>query len=163
MLTSTISGEGKSFISINLASSFAVLGKKVLLMGLDIRNPKLAEYLELSLTDGFTSYIANENITLDSIIQHDVLEKNLDIIVAGPIPPNPSELLQSERVDDLFARLRTVYDYIIIDSAPVGMVSDTFSLVRVADATVYVTRANYTTTKEIGFLNKLYADRKSVV
>ena len=75
LLTSTISGEGKSFISINLASSFAVLGKKVLLMGLDIRNPKLAEYLELSLTDGFTSYIANENITLDSIIQHDVLEK----------------------------------------------------------------------------------------
>ncbi|MFA4054181.1 GumC family protein [Duncaniella muris] len=160
LLTSTISGEGKSFISINLASSFAVLGKKVLLMGLDIRNPKLAEYLELSLTDGFTSYIANENITLDSIIQHDVLEKNLDIIVAGPIPPNPSELLQSERVDDLFARLRTVYDYIIIDSAPVGMVSDTFSLVRVADATVYVTRANYTTTKEIGFLNKLYAGKR---
>lgn len=160
LLTSTISGEGKSFISINLASSFAVLGKKVLLMGLDIRNPKLAEYLGLAPSAGFTSYIANKDISLDSIILHDSVEKNLDIIVAGPVPPNPSELLQSERVDELFAELRTLYDYIIIDSAPVGMVSDTFALVRVADATVYVTRANYTTTKEIELLNKLYATKR---
>lgn len=160
LLTSTISGEGKSFISINLASSFAVLGKKVLLMGLDIRNPKLAEYLNLAPSVGFTSYIANRDISLDSVILHDTLEKNLDIIVAGPIPPNPSELLQSDRVDELFAELRTMYDYIIIDSAPVGMVSDTFALVRVADATVYVTRANYTTTNEIELLNKLYANKR---
>lgn len=160
LLTSTISGEGKSFISINLASSFAVLGKKVLLIGLDIRNPKLGEYLNLPPADGFTSYIANRDISLDSIILHDSIEKNLDIIMAGPIPPNPSELLQSERVDQLFAELKTMYDYIIIDSAPVGMVSDTFALVRVADATVYVTRANYTTTKEVELLNKLYASKR---
>lgn len=160
LMTSTISGEGKSFVSINLASSFAVLGKKTLLMGLDIRNPKLAEYLNINPTVGFTQYVANDSLTIDSIVLKESLEKNLDIITAGPVPPNPSELLQSERVDKLFARLREMYDYIIIDSAPVGMVSDSFALDRVADATVYMARANYTSQKEISFLNKLYADKR---
>ncbi len=158
LMTSTISGEGKSFVSINLASSFAILGKRTLLVGLDIRNPKLAEYLELNPQAGFTQYISNDEIPLDSIIMREPLEKNLDIITAGPVPPNPAELLQSTRVDELFAQLRDRYDYIIVDSAPVGMVSDSFAIDRVADATVYVTRANYTTHKEIKFINKLYAD-----
>lgn len=160
LMTSTISGEGKSFVSINLASSLALLGKKTLLMGLDIRNPKLAEYLSLPQSVGFTRYISDENVSLDSIIMRAPLEKNMDIIMAGPIPPNPSELLQSSRVDELFAKLREMYDYIIVDSAPVGMVSDSFTLDRVADATVYVTRANYTTHKEIRFVNKLYAEKR---
>lgn len=160
LMTSTISGEGKSFVSINLASSFAVLGKKTLLIGLDIRNPKLEEYLDIHSKFGFTQYIANESIPVEDIILKEPLEKNMDIITAGQIPPNPSELLQSERVDALFAHLREIYDYIVVDSAPVGMVSDSFTLDRVSDVTVYVTRANYTTHKEITFLNKLYSDKR---
>lgn len=84
----------------------------------------------------------------------------MDVITSGPVPPNPSELLNSDKVDATFAELRRMYDFIVIDSAPVGMVSDTFSLNRVCDATVYVTRANYSTMKEVGFFNSLYRDAR---
>ena len=85
---------------------------------------------------------------------------NCDLIVAGPIPPNPAELLASKRVDDLFAKLRTMYDYIVVDSAPVGMVSDTFTLDRIADATVYVTRINYSTFSDLRFVESIYQDKR---
>ncbi len=90
----------------------------------------------------------------------DAVLPNMDIIAAGPVPPNPSELLLSKKVDDLFAQLRTMYDYIIVDSAPVGMVSDSFSLERISDATVYVCRANYTSLRDVKFFNDLYADKR---
>lgn len=158
LVTSTISGEGKSFISINLASSLALLGKRVLLIGVDIRNPKLAEYLNLPPNRGFTDYIANSELTLDDVIRREPLMSNMDIITAGPIPPNPSELLTDKRVDEMMEALREMYDYILLDSAPVGMVSDTFSLVRVSDATVYVCRANYSTMREVRFFNRLHQE-----
>lgn len=160
LLTSTISGEGKSFISINLASSLALLGKRVLLIGLDIRNPKLQEYLDLPEAPGFTEYIAGNRYTLRDIIRRNPVSTGLDIITSGPIPPNPAELLNSPKVDAMFAELRTMYDYIVIDSAPVGMVSDTFALNRVSDATVYVTRINYSTMKEVKFFNTIYRDKR---
>jgi capsular exopolysaccharide synthesis family protein len=160
LLTSTISGEGKSFISINLSSSLALLHKRVLLVGMDIRSPKLAEYLNLPHAPGITEYLAGDRYTLNDIIRKDPLGAGMDIITAGPVPPNPSELLNSEKVDRTFEELRQLYDYIIIDSAPVGMVSDTFSLRRISDATVYVTRANYSTTKEIKFFNAVYRDKR---
>ncbi|MCH5347611.1 MAG: polysaccharide biosynthesis tyrosine autokinase [Muribaculaceae bacterium] len=156
LVTSTISGEGKSFISINLASSLALLGKRVLLVGVDIRNPKLVEYLNLPEGPGFTDYLANPDITIDDILRREPLMPNMDIITAGPVPPNPSELLTENRVDELMERLRGMYDYILLDSAPVGMVSDTFSLVRISDATVYVCRANYSTMREVKYVNRLY-------
>lgn len=157
LMTSTRSGEGKSFISINLAASLSLLeGKRVLLVGMDIRNPQLENYLGIAPRLGLTNYLSNPDVSLESIISPFPSLKNCDVIVAGPIPPNPSELLASHKVDELFERLRTMYDYIVVDSAPVGMVSDTFSLDRIADATVYVTRVNFSTMSDLKFIEEVY-------
>lgn len=160
LMTSTNSGEGKSFISINLAASLGLLGKKVLLIGMDIRKPRLASYVGVNPRLGLTQYLSSDEISLDQLITPVPGAKNLSVIVAGPVPPNPSEMLMSKRVDDFFAKVREMYDYIIVDSAPVGMVSDTFALDRIADATVYVCRANYTTTRDIDFLNSVYDEKR---
>lgn len=154
LVTSSVSGEGKTFVSANLAASFALLGKKVVLVGLDIRNPKIAEYLSLEQYPGVTSYLSQTDMSTNELIQKSEVE-NLDIIVAGHIPPNPSELLLSSRVEELFNSLREKYDYVIIDSAPVAMVSDTFSLSRYADTLVYVTRAGKTTKSNIKYFNSI--------
>lgn len=162
LLTSTNSGEGKSFISINLAASMALLGKKVLLVGMDIRAPKLSSYLGVKSQFGLTQYLANDDVTLDSIIvKHPIGDiPGLDIILAGPIPPNPAELLVSKRVDDMFSQLRDKYDFIIVDTAPVGMVSDTFTLNRIADATIYVTRVNYSQNSDLDFIEDIYQEER---
>lgn len=161
LMTSTRSGEGKSFISLNLAATLALLeGKRVLLVGMDIRNPQLANYLGINPPMGLTNYLSASNVSLESIIQPVPGVADCDVIVAGPIPPNPAELLASKKVDELFAKLRTMYDYIVIDSAPVGMVSDTFSLDRVADATVYVTRVNYSTVSDLRFVEDIYTNNR---
>lgn len=159
LVTSTVSGEGKSFVSVNLAGTLALLGKRVLLVGMDIRKPQLANYLHLQSEPGLTQYLSSDNYTLKDIIRVAPAMKNMDVIVAGPVPPNPAELLASSKLDNMFDELKDVYDYIIVDSAPVGMVSDTFVLDRVANATVYVCRANYSSLKDVEFLNHVYADR----
>lgn len=160
MLTSTRSGEGKSFVSINLAADMSLLHKKVLLIGMDIRKPRLAEYLNISPRFGLTQYLSSNEISIDSMIAHDSAVPGLDIIVAGPVPPNPAELLNSNRLDELMAELRQRYDYIFIDSAPVGMVSDTFTIDRLADATIYVVRADYTTRSDLRFVDEIYQDKR---
>lgn len=160
LLTSSVSGEGKSFVSINLAASFALLNKKVVLVGLDIRSPKLAEYIGTKSQLGITNYLASEDVTVDQIIVPCGVNDQLDVILAGPVPPNPAELLLSNRLDTLFEELRNRYDYIMIDSAPVGMVSDTFSLMRVSDTVVYVCRANYTNIELIRYCNSLVAEER---
>lgn len=160
LVTSTKSGEGKSFVSVNLAASFALLGKKVLLVGMDIRKPRLANYLGISHQPGLTQYLSSEQYKISDIIQKSVEVESLDVVVAGPVPPNPAELLAEGKVDAFFASMREIYDYIIIDSAPVGMVSDTFVLDRVADATVYVCRADYTTLQDIDFVSNLYDEKR---
>ena len=159
LVTSSINSEGKSYVATNLAISMALLGKKVALVGLDIRKPMLANYLNLPTHGCLTSYLADEAYHVDDTIIHSFID-NLDVLPAGVVPPNPSELLQGERLDELFVELRKRYNCIVVDSAPVAMVSDTFLLARVSDMTVYVSRANYTTTDLIDFLNQTYEQKR---
>ena len=160
LVTSSVSGEGKSFISMNLASSFALLGKRVALVGMDIRSPKLAQMFNINEAPGVTSFLAKPSVTLDQIVQPCSEVDNLDVYVGGTIPPNPSELLLTTRVQELIDQLKERYDYILIDSAPIAMVSDTYSLARYANLTVYVTRANYTKRSLVRYMNNAIARRQ---
>ena len=164
MFTSTTSGEGKTFTAANLAVSFALLGKKVLVMGLDIRKPRLTNLFELKDKNiGITNLLVHENPTREDIcanILNSGVNRNLDIMPAGPIPPNPAELVSRESLDNIFATLRKEYDYIIVDTAPVGLVTDTLMIARVADLTVYMCRADYTPKSSFEFINSLNAQKK---
>ncbi len=142
LITSTISGEGKSFCSINLASVYALLGKKTVLLGFDLRRPALYSDFNLKNDKGISSYLIN-NATLDDIIQSTPYD-NLDLISAGQIPPNPMELIDSTRTAAFFEELRKKYDYIIIDSAPLAAVSDSLLLFKYSDINILVVRHNYT-------------------
>ena len=156
LITSSISGEGKSFTSINIAMSFALMKKKVILVGLDIRSPMLGDYMHLSKERGITMYIADDSYTVDDIIVPSNLHTYLDVIPAGPVPPNPAELIMNQRLDDLFQKLRGMYDYIIVDSAPIGLVSDTYLLNRLVDNCIYVARQNYTPREACSLINEIY-------
>ncbi len=161
LVTSSRPGEGKSFIAINTAAALAMTGKRVVLIGMDIRKPRLGEYLGLPDHTGVTAFLSSPEMPLDKIVMHNPLPvDNLDIILSGLVPPNPSELLLMQRVDDLFNELRQRYDYIVVDSAPLGLVSDTFSLARIADAAIYVTRLNVTTKTDIRFINTVYEEKR---
>ena len=137
LVTSSINGEGKSFVAINTALSMALLGKRVVLVGLDIRKPTLADYLSLPSAGLLTAYLSNSEYALEDIVLPSGLDGNFDVIPAGVVPPNPNELLQGDRLDELFGMLRERYDFIFVDSAPVAMVSDTFLLNRLVDMTIY--------------------------
>ena len=160
LVTSTLSGEGKTFVSINLAMSFALMDKKVLLAGLDIRNPKLSQNLGLKKNLGATSYLSGSENDFHKLIHQSTFSENLDIMQAGSIPPNPNELLVSERLDMMIEALRNEYDIIIIDTAPVGLVSDTFLLNRIADMFIYVTRENVTPKPTVEYINSIYNEQK---
>lgn len=142
LLTSSYSGEGKSFIAQNLASVFALFGKKTLLIGFDLRRPKIYQDLNLSNKVGMSSVLINQ-ATIGQIIQPTHIE-NLDYISAGPVPPNPLELIASDRTEEVFQELKQIYEYIIIDSPPVGVVSDAYLLTKYADVTLYIARQNFT-------------------
>lgn len=164
MFTSTTSGEGKTFTAANLAVSFALLGKKVLVMGLDIRKPRLTKLFELKDKHiGITNLLVNDEPTREEIlaqIANSGINKNLDIMPAGPIPPNPTELVSRKSLENIFEILRQEYDYVIVDTAPVGLVSDTVMIARVADITVYVCRADYTSKSSFELVNSLSKQKK---
>lgn len=157
LVTSTTSGEGKTFVSSNLAVSLALLGKRVILVGLDIRAPKLAEQFGIATKHprGLTDYLAAPSDTDINGLLHDSGYPNLRILLSGTIPPNPSELLARPALEEAIGALALQADYLILDSAPVGMVTDTLITARVAHSTVYVCRANTTFKKDFELVNEL--------
>ncbi len=163
LVTSTSAGEGKSTISSNTAISLALLGKRVIIIGLDIRKPGLNKALNLPTYEkGISNYLANPNgVDLLSLIHKSTISSNLDILVGGAIPPNPTELVSRNSLDMAIDILKQRYDYIIIDSAPAGMVTDTKIIARVADLCVYVCRANYTHKADFDYINELHRELKS--
>ena len=164
LMTSTTSGEGKTFIASNVSISFALLGKKVVLVGLDIRKPRLAELFEIDdHHHGITNLLIKDNITWDDVnkqIVNSGVNSNLDLLMAGPVPPNPGELVTRKSLEETMDILKEHYDYIIIDTAPIGLVTDTLALGRIANATVYVCRADYTQKSSFGLINGLAYEKK---
>ena len=161
-ITSTTSGEGKSFISINLAAALSLSNKKVLLMGMDLRAPKVTEYLGIPERKGITNFITNEKVSLDDIKFSIPEIKGLDIIASGVIPPNPAELLLHAKVKELFEEVKKDYDYIIVDTAPVNLVTDTLLVSKYADMFLYVSRANYLDKRMLNVAQTLYNEKKLV-
>jgi capsular exopolysaccharide synthesis family protein len=159
-VTSTQSGEGKTFTAINLASSLAVSGKKTLLLGMDLRAPKITKYLDLEDILGVTNYIKNKNLTLNEITEDYTKFDNLHLINSGDIPPNPVELLMSKRVKDIFEEARLKYEYIIVDTAPVGMVTDTIQMGKFSDLTIFVVKANFLDKRMLHIPEKLHKEKK---
>ena len=161
LVTSTVSGEGKSFISGNLAISLSLLGKKVVIVGLDIRKPGLNKVFNISKREqGITQYLANPEKNLMDLVQLSDVSKNLYILPGGTVPPNPTELLARDGLDKVIETLKKNFDYVILDTAPVGMVTDTLLIGRVADLSVYVCRADYTHKNEYTLINELAENNK---
>ena len=164
LFTSSISNEGKTFNAANLAVSFALLGKKVILCGLDIRRPALGRLFEISeQSKGITPLLTLDEVShtaLNAHILNSGVNANLDLLLAGPVPPNPTELLARDNFHQIVDMLRAQYDYVIFDTAPVGIVTDTLQIGQHADITVFVCRADYTHKSAVGLLNTLAKEQK---
>ena len=158
-ITSTVSGEGKTFVSINLAAVLSLTDKKVLLIGADIRKPKIGEYLELKYEKGLTHYLMDNALKVTDIIES-VSEVNFDFISSNLIPPNPSELLMNGRFEEVLAYGKQHYDYVIVDTAPVNLVTDTLLLSHLANMFIYVVRANYLDKRLLSIPKMMYEDKR---
>ena len=161
MVTSTVSGEGKSFVSANTAISLSLLGKKVVIVGLDIRKPGLNKVFNLSTKEqGITQFLTDPKRNIMDLVQQSDINANLFILPGGAVPPNPTELLARKGLEEAIEQLKQYFDYIVLDTAPVGMVTDTQLISRVADLTVYVCRADYTRKSEFALVNELATTNK---
>ncbi|UCA61911.1 polysaccharide biosynthesis tyrosine autokinase [Chryseobacterium rhizoplanae] len=160
-VTSTVKGEGKTFVSVNLALTLATPNKKVIIIGSDIRNPQLQRYnpARKGLL-GLTEYLYNDKLSWKEIVHVSTFNPYLDVIYSGSIPPNPTELLTNGRYQNLIEELKDKYDYIILDTAPLMLVTDTFLIADMADVTLYVTRSQYTENALIDFANKSISSQK---
>lgn len=159
MITSSISGEGKSFCSVNLAVMLSMSGRKTILVGCDLRKPKITVGFDFSSETGLSNYligIANEK----EIIQNSGTIPNLDVILSGPKPPNPSELIISQKMDELFVYLKQHYDNIILDTPPIGLITDAMVLSKYTDVNIYVVRQGVTRRHHLNFVNKLHSEGK---
>ncbi len=157
-INSTVSGEGKTFCAINLATIFALSSKKTLLIGLDLRKPKLHKEFDNDNSVGLSTYLIGNN-TKEEIIQHTEIE-NLDFMASGPIPPNPAELIETEKMKDLVENLKKEYDFIIMDTPPIALVTDALLLSKFAMTNVFVVRQNYSTKTVLRFINDLFHNKE---
>ena len=162
--TSCIPGEGKTFVSTNLAMSLALMGKKVIIVGLDIRKPRLVKLFNIPADKkGITTFLSGNDTSyaaLESQIVPGVANKNLDVLPAGIIPPNPGELISREQLDLAVNLLKEHYDYVLLDTPPVGLVSDTLSIGRVADMSLFVCRADYSPRSNFDLINGFKEENK---
>lgn len=159
-ITSTTSGEGKSFISTNIAATLALSGKKVLLIEMDLRAPKIVQYLDIPERKGVTNYITDDLLTVEDIIFKIPQVPGLDIMSSGVVPPNPAELLMTKRVENLFTMVKQDYDFVIVDTAPVNLVTDTLLISKYADMFIYTIRANYLDKRLLGVPKNLYQEKR---
>ena len=159
MITSSTSGEGKSFLTVNLGSALAISDKKVVVLELDLRKPKISKELGLTNNTGFSDYLISK-CTREEIIKPTSIHPNLFLISSGTIPPNPAELLLDKQVDELFSWLKTKFDYIIVDTPPVGVVIDGVLIGRLANSSIYVIRQNYTLRQQLRIINDFKQNEK---
>ena len=159
MVSSFISGEGKSFVSINLASALSLTGAKVIVIELDLRKPKLSKRLDISSEIGLSNYVTND-LGLFDIIQEVPGAEHINFISSGPIPPNPAEMLMSDKTTALLEALKEQYDYIIIDTAPIGLVTDALLLEKFTDMTLFIVRHQFTLKQILPYIDKLHHDAK---
>jgi len=158
LVTGDMQGIGKTFNSINMASIYALYGKKTVLLGFDMRKPKLFQEFGLTNNIGLSSFLSNKE-PLENVIQPSTKIPSLDIITSGPIPPNPAELIASEKCNELFTQLKEMYDYIVIDTPPLGLVTDAYLLMRYSDVNLFIVRQNHTDKNIFGSIIKDVADR----
>lgn len=161
-VTSTIKGEGKTFTSLNLARSMAALGKKTLVIGADLRNPQTHNYFNLDRDKlGLSAFLSDESVVMEDLLHTNLDDfKNSDLILGGQIPPNPDELLSSDRLGELLNEAKARYDYVIVDTAPTILVADTLLISHFADMTVYLMRADYTDEKLLNHVKKLHKEKR---
>lgn len=159
LVSSSFSGEGKSFISTNVGAVLALAGKKTVILEFDIRKPKILTHLNMPKHSGLTNYLLGKSAIEDLPVKVEGMD-NLYVLPCGPVPPNPAELLLDSRIDELFVWLRQNFDTVIMDTAPVGMVSDAMTLSRYADATLYIVRQGHTFKKQIGMIDEFYTQGK---
>lgn len=157
-VTSSISGEGKTFTSINMANVFSISKKSTIIIGCDLRRPKIFGDFELSNENGLSKYLIGQ-CTLEQIIQKTKIQ-HLDLISAGPVPPNPAELLETQKMNNLIEKLKTMYDYIVLDTPPITLVTDALLLTKYTDAVIYVVRQNYTKKETLTMINDLHSKKK---
>jgi len=153
LITSSLSGEGKTFVSVNLSVTYALSGKKVLLIGADIRRPRLKEYFSINVSKGLSDFLIDRDSDWNKYINNSGIHPNFDVMMAGTIPPNPNELLMNQKLEGFFKEIEDVYDIIILDTAPVGLVSDSYQIGKYADVTLYIVRENVTPRDAINFVN----------
>lgn len=160
-VTSTIAAEGKTFVSMNLAHTLSLTGKKTVIVGLDLRAPKLLQYMDLPLTGkGVSNYIIDQNLKVSDIVKPVAGTENLYLLPSGSTPPNPSELLMKPRLEELFNELKSMYDYVIVDTAPVSLVTDTLTVAHLADISLYVVRADKLDKRMLEVPSRLYKEKK---
>ena len=160
LVTSSMSGEGKTFFSINIATSLAGAGNRVLIIEFDLRRPMILRRLELDHRHGLTDYLVGDIEDINQVIYASGIDENLEIISAGTLPPNPAEIMMNPKVDQLIAEMEKRYDYIILDTPPIGKVADTLTLSKFADTSIYVVRYNYTNKDQIKIVDDIFMNQK---